>query len=147
MNKKIIAVVIVVLAAAGVTALAVSNKKPSTNSTSNTSSNSSSSSQNSQSQQSVTTASEFTVNATDDSADPSTLNVKKGDKITVTFKVSQSGVYHGGLEFKSDVVNSGPIKPGESKTITFTADKSFDFTPFWYESSVQKGYFVSVKVN
>jgi hypothetical protein len=75
-----------------------------------------------------------------------TLNVKKGDKITVTFKVDTNNVYHGGLEFKSDVVSSKPIKPGDSDTVTFTADKSFDFTPYWYQSQIKKDYLISVKV-
>lgn len=88
----------------------------------------------------------FTINANDESADLTTLNVKKGDKITVTFKVDTNNVYHGGLEFKSDVVSSKAIKPGDSDTVTFTADKSFDFTPYWYQSGVKKDYLISVKV-
>jgi hypothetical protein len=93
------------------------------------------------------TGTAFTINANDESADITTLNVKKGDKITVTFNVKEDGTYHGGLQFDSDVVNSKPILPGKSDTVTFTADKSFDFTPYWYQSSVKKDYVVSVHVS
>lgn len=124
------------------------NKNNSSNKTSSSSSQSgsSSSNQSSASKSSASTGTDFTINANDESADLTTLNVKKGDKITVTFKVDTNNVYHGGLEFKSDVVSSKPIQPGDSDTVTFTADKSFDFTPYWYQSSVKKDYLISVKV-
>jgi len=92
------------------------------------------------------TATSFTVNANDETADQKSLSVKKGDQITVTFKVDTNEVYHGGLEFRSDVVSSKPIKPGGSDTVTFTADKSFDFTPYWYQSNIQKSYLIHVNV-
>lgn len=92
------------------------------------------------------TATSFTINANDETADVKTLNVKKGDTITVTFKVDTDNVYHGGLQFQSDVVSSKAIKPGDSDTVTFTADKSFDFTPYWYQSQVKKDYLIAVNV-
>lgn len=149
MKAGIIAVVVV--AVLGVGGLALTHKsKPSSNSTNNSSSNSSSDSSNSSSDNSSSssakTGTDFTINANDDSADVETLNVKKGDAITVTFKVDTNEVYHGGLEFKSDTVSSKPIKPGDSDTVHFTADKSFDFTPFWYQSSIQKDYLIHVNV-
>jgi hypothetical protein len=57
-------------------------------------------------------------------------------------------VYHGGLEFKGDTtsIDSGSIAPGASKTITFVADQSFNFIPYWYQSQVKKDYMIAVKV-
>ncbi len=136
-NRKISAIIIIaVLVIAGGVVYMLNNRAaaPSTNNTPSSNTKSA-------------TGTAFTINATDDSADITTLNVKKGDSISVTFNVSQQGVYHGGLEFKSDAISSGPIQPGQSKTITFTADKSFDFTPYWYQSNIKKDYIISVKVN
>ena len=133
MNKKVLAIVVIVVIVAVGAALALSHKKSTTSGTS-------------VSTHTTATGTNFTINANDDSADVTTLNVAKGKKITVTFKVDENGVYHGGLEFRSGVVNSGPIKPGASKTVTFTANQSFNFTPFWYQSNVQKGYLIVVKV-
>jgi hypothetical protein len=31
--------------------------------------------------------------------------------------------------------------------VTFVASKSFKFTPYWYQSNVQKDYFITVNVN
>jgi hypothetical protein len=91
----------------------------------------------------------FTIHANDDSADHETISVMKGAKVSLTFSVDESGVYHGGLEFKSTdpQIDSGAIAPGESKAVTFTADKPFSFQPYWYASQVKKDYLVNVKVN
>lgn len=152
MKKAIVVIVIVVILGGGAFALVKHNDdkdngKPAA-STSEKTGTSSSTDSSKASQTSGVTASgtEFTINANDDTADIKTLNVKKGDTVKVTFKVDTSGVYYGGLEFKSDVVSTKPLKPGESETVTFTADKSFDFTPYWYQSQVKKDYVISVKV-
>jgi FtsP/CotA-like multicopper oxidase with cupredoxin domain len=89
-----------------------------------------------------------TVKANDQSATPEVITVKKGDKVTITFTVLEQGTYHGGLQFTSidPAVQSGAIKPGDSGDVTFTATKSFDFTPYWYQSGVKKDYVVAVKV-
>lgn len=90
-----------------------------------------------------------TVTANDESATPETITAKKGQTVKLTFDVSSKGTYHGGLDFKSagPAIDSGSIDEGSSKTITFTATKSFKFTPYWYKSNVQKDYFVTVTVN
>jgi hypothetical protein len=90
----------------------------------------------------------FTITAKDDSADHEMIAVQKDAKVTLTFKVSSDGVYHGGLQFKSTdpQIDSGPIAPGASKTVTFTATKSFSFQPYWYASGVKKNYLVTVEV-
>jgi plastocyanin len=89
-----------------------------------------------------------TVKANDESSTPEVITVKKGDKVTITFTVLEQGTYHGGLQFTSidPAVQSGAIKPGDSGDVTFTATKSFDFTPYWYQSGVKKDYVVAVKV-
>jgi FtsP/CotA-like multicopper oxidase with cupredoxin domain len=98
--------------------------------------------------QATGTTETFSITANDTSASPNTIRVKRGDTAKLTFKVSSAGTYHGGLEFKSTdpAVDSGSIAEGSSSTVTFTATKSFKFTPYWYESSVQKDYFVNVDV-
>lgn len=88
----------------------------------------------------------FTVSADDNTAVPTSISVIKGQKVNVTFKVGSQNVYHAGLEFKSSVVNTGTISSGQSKTISFTADQSFDFTPFWPASNTKKPYVIHVVV-
>lgn len=147
--KKAIAIIVIVLVIGG-GAYALfhkSDNKKSTTLAVNTTSTTQSSDQSSASTATpAATSTSFSIKANDDSASPTTLNVKKGDAIKVTFNVEQNEVYHGGLEFKSDVVDSQPIKPGSSDTVSFTADKSFDFTPYWYQSSIKKDYLIHVNV-
>lgn len=88
----------------------------------------------------------FELEADDSGASLTTIQVKKGTSVDITFKVKSAGVYYGGLDFRSSVVNSGTIKPGESKTISFTTEDSFDFVPFWPASNVRKPYTISIKV-
>lgn len=91
-------------------------------------------------------AQSFTIHADDAGADLTNLAVQQGTKVTITFAVSATGVYYGGLDFRSSVLNTGTIKPGESKTISFTADSSFTFTPYWPASNVKKPYLVAIQV-
>ena len=153
MKTGIIAVVIVAILGVGGFALTRhTSKSPTSDTSSNTNqpakSSAAANSDTSSGSGSSTpaTGTDFTINANDESADVEKVNVKKGDTIHITFNVNEDGTYHGGLEFKSDVVSSQPIKPGASDTVSFTADKSFNFTPFWYQSNVQKGYLIAVNV-
>jgi len=86
----------------------------------------------------------FTVEADDNTASPSTITVPKGTSVTLTFKVKTANVYSQGLDFRSSVVNSGQILPGAQKTVTFTANNSFTFVPYWPGSNVEKDSKVSV---
>lgn len=92
--------------------------------------------------------SNFTIHAEDNEADKEVITVSKGSKVNLTFAVDDSGVYHGGLQFKSTdpAIDSGPIDPGKAKTVSFTADHSFSFTPYWYASQVKKDYQIQVQV-
>ncbi len=87
----------------------------------------------------------FVIVADDVGANPSQINVPKGTIVEITFNVSSSNVYHGGLDFRSSVINSGTIYSGSSKSISFTANQSFDFTPYWPASNIAKPY--TIKVN
>lgn len=82
----------------------------------------------------------FTIEADDSSATPASISVGRGTKVNLTFQVKTTGVYFGGLDFRSSAVNTGTILPGESKTITFTANESFALTPYWPASNTAKGY-------
>ncbi len=82
----------------------------------------------------------FTIEADDSGFYPSgTITVSKGDRVKITFVVRTSGTYYGGLDFRSSVWgDTGTVKPGESTTVEFTADKTFTFTSYWPVSNVKK---------
>jgi len=88
----------------------------------------------------------FTIVANDSSASPTSIRIKKGEAVEITFQVKKEGTYYGGLDFRSPIVSSGKIAPGESKTISFKADQSFSFTPYWPASNVAKPYKIEVIV-
>jgi len=88
----------------------------------------------------------FTIAADDSGATPSQISVPAGTIVEITFNVASTNVYYGGLDFRSSVVNSGTVHSGESKTISFTATKSFAFTPYWPASQVAKNYTINVTV-
>jgi plastocyanin len=144
MNKKVIIAVVVVIVVAGGIALALSGNKDNTPVSTNNSNGAASTNNSNQSTANADT--NYTINANDTGADVESISVKQGDTIKVTFKVNADGVYHGGLQFKSDVVDSEGIPPGKSGTVTFVADKSFDFTPYWFQGQVKKDFLISVKV-
>lgn len=152
MKIAIIGLVTLIIVAGGGLLLfgAKSPSKPTATKSTNTTNTQSTSNTTNQSTTTSTsgTTDTVTITANDDSASPETITAKKGDTVKVTFVVSSQGTYHGGLEFKSTdpPVDSGSIAEGNTKTISFTATKSFKFTPYWYESSIQKDYFVSVNV-
>ena len=81
---------------------------------------------------------EIEIEGDDSGIYPSTITVNKNDKVKITFKVKQQGVYYGGLDFTSDYFSTGTIKPGEQKTIEFIADKTFTFISYWPATSVEK---------
>lgn len=130
------------------------NKTPASTSapTSSTSSKAATTSSNSSGQSTASSSSSGAMNvkvtANDTSASPDTITASKGQTVNITFDVSTNGTYHGGLDFKSTdpALDSGAIAEGSSKTVSFTATKSFKFTPYWYQSNIQKDYFVTVNV-
>ncbi len=88
----------------------------------------------------------FSISTDDNTATPSSISVPKGTIVEITFTVAPSNVFGAGLDFRSSVVNSGTIPAGQSKTISFTADQSFNFTPFWPASNIAKNYKINVVV-
>lgn len=88
----------------------------------------------------------FSVNGNDESADLTSITVAKGTPVTITFGADAQGTYHGGLDFRSSVVNTGPIAPGSTKTVTFTAESSFNFTPYWPSTNIAKPYVIKIIV-
>lgn len=94
-----------------------------------------------------TTKTESLSTTADDSvASPDTLTVNKGDTVNLTLNVKTTGVYYGGLDFRSSVFNSGTVLPGQNKTVSFTADQSFDIHCFWPSSNVEKAAVIHVVV-
>lgn len=153
MNKKVIAGVVLIIVIATVAFVMFGGKKDNKTNNTNTSNTNSTNGQSNNNTAATDLKSDsmtpsFTITANDDSADHEAITVKKDAKVTLTFTVEKSGVYHGGLQFKSDdpQIDSGPIAPGDSKAVTFTADKSFSFTPYWYASGVKKNYMIDVTV-
>lgn len=69
---------------------------------------------------------------------PNNVTAKKGDNVTIEFYVRTSGVYYGGLQFKSSYFDTGAMKKEESKNVSFIADRNFTFTSYWPASSVRK---------
>ena len=82
---------------------------------------------------------EFAISADDTKFDPSTVTVKKGDKVKVTFSFNDKKIYYGGLDIKSEYFTVTYRKSDlKTKTAEFTADKSFTFTSYWPSSGVKK---------
>ncbi len=88
----------------------------------------------------------FTVSGSDSTGSPTAITVNKGDTVQITFQVQATGTYHGGLDFRSSVVSTGPIAPGSSKIVSFTANNSFVFQPYWPSTNIQKPYNISITV-
>lgn len=83
---------------------------------------------------------EFTVEADDLGLYPDggTLTVNKNDKVKITFKVRNDKVYYGGLDFRSNVFNTGKVLPGATKTVEFNAENTFTYTSYWPASNREK---------
>ncbi|HTL39754.1 MAG TPA: hypothetical protein VL306_02995 [Methylomirabilota bacterium] len=88
----------------------------------------------------------FSVTADDNGATPLEITIPQGTIVDLTFVVSAQNVNFGGLEFKSSVANTGVIQPGASKTVAFTANDSFVFTPYTSSSTIARPYTVKVTV-
>jgi len=150
-NQVVLGIVAVVIIGSGVV-LATRHTSPTSSTKSSTTPGKSQSSTSNTSVSTSTTNSSSTadisITTNDNSASQTAITVSKGTHVNLTFKVDSDGVYHGGLQFKSTdpTIDTGGIKPGASKTVSFVADKSFDFTPYWYQSGVKKNYLISVTV-
>ncbi|MBS3168869.1 hypothetical protein J4210_00130 [Candidatus Woesearchaeota archaeon] len=82
---------------------------------------------------------EFTIEGDDAGLYPKEITVKLGDLIKITFAARSKGVYYGGLDFWGEPWgNTGTVKPGQSTTVTFTAEKSFEITSYWPKTKALK---------
>ena len=81
---------------------------------------------------------EFIVEGDDLGIYPAISTVNKGDKVKMTFKVRTEKVYYNGLDFRSNVFDTGTILPGNEKTVEFTAEETFTYTSYWPASGVEK---------
>ena len=73
-----------------------------------------------------------TIEADDNGFYPSSeVRVKKGAEVKLTFTVRTTNVYFGGLDFRSSKFKTASVKPGQSTTVEFVADESFEFTSWW----------------
>lgn len=89
---------------------------------------------------------DFSTAADDFTATPDTFTVSKGDIVNLTLNVKTTAVYYGGLDFRSTPVTTGTILPGQNKTVTFTAEQSFDIHAFWPSSGVEKNSVIHIIV-
>ena len=82
---------------------------------------------------------EFTIEADDSGLYPPVIEVNKGDTVKITFKVRSQGTYFGGLDFRSGVWgDTGKVSKGESTTVEFIAEETFQFKSYWPASNKLK---------
>ncbi len=82
---------------------------------------------------------EFKLEADDAGFYPSSvLIVPRGSKVKITFIVRRENVYPAGLEVRSSKFKTGGIAPGESASVEFLVDESFEFGSWWPSSNVFK---------
>ncbi|MBI2445408.1 hypothetical protein HYV43_03405 [Candidatus Micrarchaeota archaeon] len=87
---------------------------------------------------------EFAVELDDDGFYPDAITVQKGVPVRLTLKLRERNVYFGGADVKSSVFNELGMKPGESRTVAFTPETSFEAQDIWPASNVLKG---TLKIN
>ena len=82
---------------------------------------------------------ELKVEADDSGFYPSNIiTVAKGSKVKLHFLVRSTGVYFGGLDFRSDKFKTETVKPGGTASVEFSADESFNITSYWPVSNTSK---------
>jgi len=82
---------------------------------------------------------EFTIEADDSGLYPPAIEVNKGDTVKITFEVRSQGTYFGGLDFRSDAWgDTGKVSKGESTTVEFIAEETFQFKSYWPASNKLK---------
>jgi hypothetical protein len=85
------------------------------------------------------------LDAGDEGSDQN-FTVSKGAVVTITFHVVGQ-VYDGGLVFDgSNGMNTGLVKTGESKSITYTASASVVYKPYWPDGT-PKSYVIRVNAS
>lgn len=68
------------------------------------------------------------------------LSLKRGTKVILTLRVMTFNVNFGGLDFRSPIVNTGVIPPGQTKTVEFIANESFFLVPYYPQTNLPAPY-------
>ncbi|MBI4018324.1 MAG: DUF4382 domain-containing protein [Candidatus Aenigmarchaeota archaeon] len=79
----------------------------------------------------------ITVEADNNTLYPVSVEVQKDATVRLTFRVRE-GTNSTGLEFRSEKFTTGPLLPGASATVEFTADKSFSYSTYFGGGSVKR---------
>lgn len=81
-----------------------------------------------------------TIDVDDAAAGLYSVDVKRGTKVTLTLNVVSANVLRGGLDFRSPLISTGVIKPGQSKTVEFTTNESVVFVPYYADANTSAPY-------
>ena len=82
---------------------------------------------------------EFKIEADDYGFYPeSIIIVPKGSRVKIHFIARSTGIYYGGLDFRSSKFKTDTVKPGGTADVEFVADESFSFISYWPLTGVQK---------
>ncbi len=68
----------------------------------------------------------------------SSLDVKSGTEVVITFNVLTTEVYHGGLDFRGCGQATAGAPPGQSVELRFTPAASCSISSYWPSTGVLK---------
>lgn len=68
----------------------------------------------------------------------SSLDVKAGTEVVITFHVLDTEVYHGGLDFRGCGQGTAGAPPGQSVDVRFTPSSSCSISSYWPSTGVLK---------
>lgn len=80
------------------------------------------------------------IDVDNDAAGLTSFHAPKGMRVRLTINVMSTNVDMQGLRFKSNVIDTGVILPGASKTVEFIADQPFTLTPFAVSNGTVRPY-------
>jgi hypothetical protein len=86
------------------------------------------------------------VHASDTTADLKVIEANKGDTVKLTFIADPRNNYHGGLEFRSTTMDPVKVMTGQSIMVSFVADETFSFTPYWPGTETKMPYTIDIIV-
>lgn len=93
----------------------------------------------------------FTIDADDfgfyiDNKDITSVSLRKGESVEITYNVKSTGVYYGGLDFRGCGQNTATVLPGGSTIVKFQAESNCDIKSYWPSSGVLKDQ-MTVNIN
>ena len=86
------------------------------------------------------------IDVDDTAAGMYSVDVKAGTKVTFILNVVSFNVLHGGLDFRSQLISTGVILSGQSRTIQFTVNNTLIFTPYYADSNTPAPYTIRFNV-